>query len=259
MIIALVSFATALVTGVLLGKAFFTAQTLSDSISREVHHESLSMQRKRYRHQLLTLHNKAQKKLIAQRKKIADQGRQIKAVRSEPRNGGSVKEFYDGKLVESLRVEIVVLRENLEARDERLGELNLELRESQVRAQELLNNLNAWKNRVGPLTKKLHEQRTLIDGITGSQSPSEPAEFNPRTGKRPDDLKKIRGIGPALERRLHTTGVSQFRQIAEMSAQDLSDLAGKISISPAVAERGKWIQQARTLQDLANSSIQTPA
>ena len=273
LIIALVSFATALVTGVLLSKAFFTAQNLKDSISRDVHHESLSNQRKRYRKQLLTLHNKAQKKLTAQREKISDQNRKIGAIESASGRTNSTKEFYDAKHVESLYVEIAVLRENLDTRDERVGALEMEIRENHVKAQELLTNLNAWKNRVSPLMKKLHEQRELIDGMRGSKAPEESSEIQEtaeshggeengteaRSEDRSDDLKKIRGIGPALERRLNTTGVRRFEQIAEMSEEDLMDLAAKISISPAVAERGKWIQQARSLQDVERSPVVRPA
>lgn len=271
LIIALVSFATALVAGLLLSKAFFTAQSLKDSVSRDIHHESLSKQRKRYRKQLLTLHNKAQKKITVMRKKIADRDRKIDALESASGSTNSTKEFYDAKHVESLHVEIAVLRENLETRDERIAVLDIEIRENHIKALELQNNLNAWKVRISPLTKKLHEQRELIDRIQTSAEPHEINELDDTVAlnqankidspveDRPDDLKKIRGIGPVLERRLNTTGVSRFEQIAEMSTQDLMDLATRISISPAVAQRDNWIQQARSLQNLVDSSIQSSA
>jgi predicted flap endonuclease-1-like 5' DNA nuclease/uncharacterized membrane protein len=271
LIIALVSFATALVAGLLLSKAFFTAQSLKDSVSRDIHHESLSKQRKRYRKQLLTLHNKAQKKITVMRKKIADRDRKIDALESASGSTNSTKEFYDAKHVESLHVEIAVLRENLETRDERIAVLDIEIRENHIKALELQNNLNAWKVRISPLTKKLHEQRELIDRIQASAEPHEINELDDTVAlnqankidspveDRPDDLKKIRGIGPVLERRLNTTGVSRFEQIAEMSTQDLMDLAARISIPPAVAQRDNWIQQARSLQNLVDSSIQPSA
>ena len=271
LIIALVSFATALVAGLLLSKAFFTAQSLKDSVSRDIHHESLSKQRKRYRKQLLTLHNKAQKKITVMRKKIADRDRKIDALESASGSTNSTKEFYDAKHVESLHVEIAVLRENLETRDERIAVLDIEIRENHIKALELQNNLNAWKVRISPLTKKLHEQRELIDRIQTSAEPHEINELDDTVAlnqankidspveDRPDDLKKIRGIGPVLERRLNTTGVSRFEQIAEMSTQDLMELAARISISPAVAERDNWIQQARSLQNLVDSSVQSSA
>ncbi len=271
LIIALVSFAAALVTGLLLSKAFFTAQSLKDSVSRDIHHESLSKQRKRYRKQLLTLHNKAQKKITVMRKKIADRDRKIDALESASGSTNSTKEFYDAKHVESLHVEIAVLRENLETRDERIAVLDIEIRENHIKALELQNNLNAWKVRISPLTKKLHEQRELIDRIQTSAEPHEINELDDTVAlnqankidspveDRPDDLKKIRGIGPVLERRLNTTGVSRFEQIAEMSTRDLMELAARISISPAVAQRDNWIQQARSLQNLVDSSVQSSA
>lgn len=269
LIIALVSFATALVAGVLLGKAFFTASALNDAVNRDAHHRSLSNQRKRYRKQLVLLHTKAQDKLAAQRKKIAKLAQVVEALQAAPEQIESNKEFYDGKVVESLRVEIAVLRENLGGRDARVGELELEIQDGHVKAQELLTNLNTWKNRVAPLTIKLDEQRKLIDSMTvqagKSAQPMTPGEATSteeadvtevRIPDRPDDLKKIRGIGPALERRLNTSGVSRFEQIAGLSAQDLSDLAEKISISPLIAEREKWIQQARTLTTVEKPALQ---
>jgi predicted flap endonuclease-1-like 5' DNA nuclease len=263
LIIALVSFATALVAGVLLSKAFFTAAVLNDAVSREAHYQSLSNQRKRYRKQLITLHNRAQQKLSAQREKIADLSRKIEAVQENPHTRSTNKEFYDGKLVETLRVEIGVLRENLETRDERIGILDIEIKESHVKAQELLTSVNTWKERVTPLTKKLEEQRKIIDAVEGqsknpdeASSDEESSEQENRIPNQPDDLKKIRGIGPALERRLNTRGVNRFEQIASMSEQDLSDLATDISVSPAVAERENWIAQARSLHDVATSTAQ---
>jgi predicted flap endonuclease-1-like 5' DNA nuclease len=266
LIIALVSFATALVAGVLLSKAFFTAAVLNDAVSREAHYQSLSKQRKRYRKQLITLHNRAQRKLSAQREKITDLGREIEALRKIPHTSSANKEFYDGKLVESLRVEISVLRENLEARDERIGILGIEIQESYVKAQELLTSVNTWKDRVTPLTKKLEEQRKIIDGVEDqskipveASSGEESSEPENRILNQPDDLKKIRGIGPALERRLNTRGVNRFEQIASMTEQDLSDLAAEISVSPSVAEREIWFALARSLHDVATSTAQPSA
>ena len=268
LIIALVSFATALVAGLLLGKAFFTAQSLKDSVSRDLHYGSLKKQRNRYRKQLLALHEKAQKKIAVLRERIARRDRKIEALESASDDTNSTQKFYDAKHVESLRVEIAVLRENLGTRDERIGVLDIEIRESHIRAQELLDDLNAWKERVSPLTKKLHEQRELIDSIQHSADPQaneipdatiETNEIDYPVENRRDDLKKIRGIGPALERRLNTTGVSRFEQIADMSTQDLMNLARKISISPVVAERDNWIEQARSLQNGTKSPLQPSA
>jgi len=278
LIIALVSFATALVAGLLLSKAFFTTRNLKDSVTRKVHYESLGKQRARYRNQLVILHNKAREKISALRKKITAQQREIDVLEASRPNNNSTRAFYDAKYVESLRVEIAVLRENLESRDDRIGVLNLEIRENHVNAQKLLTNLNAWKNRVAPLTRKMHEQRELIDSIQNFQEQEDHSEFDTATHDKdatefdsqeiedqeirtdsqveiqPDDLKKIRGIGPALERRLNTTGVSRFQQLAELSERELSDLAEKISVSPTVAERDQWVQQARSLQSLGESA-----
>jgi len=60
-----------------------------------------------------------------------------------------------------------------------------------------------------------------------------------------DNLKRIRGIGPVLERMLNRLGIYQYRQIAAWSADDvlyfdeqLKDFRGRI-------ERDDWIRNAR--------------
>lgn len=64
-----------------------------------------------------------------------------------------------------------------------------------------------------------------------------------------DDLKLIRGVRLALERRFHEAGIHTFAQIAEMTPAELavyfSDLPG---LSAHRIEEKDWIGQARELQ-----------
>ncbi len=64
-----------------------------------------------------------------------------------------------------------------------------------------------------------------------------------------DDLKLIRGIGPALERRFHEAGIQTFSQIAAMTPEELavyfSDLTGLSAHRIAQAD---WVGQARQLE-----------
>lgn len=63
-----------------------------------------------------------------------------------------------------------------------------------------------------------------------------------------DDLKKINGIGPAVEHRLHRVGIFTFAQLAALSSADVA--APLIDLTGLTAERinkQDWIGQARRL------------
>lgn len=63
---------------------------------------------------------------------------------------------------------------------------------------------------------------------------------------RPDDLKKIKGIGPKLELVLHENGVYHFRQIAAWNARSIAIMNERLSFRGRI-EREKWVSQAKAL------------
>lgn len=67
----------------------------------------------------------------------------------------------------------------------------------------------------------------------------------PRNGA-PDDLTKVKGIGPKSIDKLHMFGVFHFDQIAAWNLDNARWIGAAIS-APGRVERGKWIQQARDL------------
>lgn len=71
----------------------------------------------------------------------------------------------------------------------------------------------------------------------------------PDLSGEPDDLRQIKGIGPAIERVLNSLGVYRYADLAGLTPESLSDLMkAKIpAISPQRIERNDWIGQARTL------------
>jgi predicted flap endonuclease-1-like 5' DNA nuclease len=62
-----------------------------------------------------------------------------------------------------------------------------------------------------------------------------------------DDLKRIKGIGPAIEKTLNELGVFSFRQIADMSEYDIDRVARKLKGFHSRIYREDWIGQAREL------------
>ena len=63
-----------------------------------------------------------------------------------------------------------------------------------------------------------------------------------------DDLKLIKGVGPAIEKTLNSLGVYRFNQIAEMSEYDIDRVAQQLRGFRSRIYREDWIGQARTLQ-----------
>lgn len=79
----------------------------------------------------------------------------------------------------------------------------------------------------------------LVDQITGG-------------GER-DDLKQIRGVGPAIEKTLNEMGIRRFEQVAAMSEYDINRIAHRLKGFHSRIYREDWIGQARELRDRKGS------
>jgi len=66
-----------------------------------------------------------------------------------------------------------------------------------------------------------------------------------QTAKRKDDLKQIKGIGPAAERKLNEAGVSTFTDLARLTTQELQNILG--SSKRVTQNAGAMISQAKKL------------
>ena len=64
-----------------------------------------------------------------------------------------------------------------------------------------------------------------------------------------DNLKLIKGIGPAIEKTLIEMGICRFNQIAEMSEYDIDRVAHRLKGFRSRIYREDWIGQARELHD----------
>ena len=62
-----------------------------------------------------------------------------------------------------------------------------------------------------------------------------------------DDLKEIMGIGPFLEKKLYAIGIYTFRQIANLTKEDIDTVNDIIEFFPGRIERDNWVRQAAEL------------
>jgi len=129
-----------------------------------------------------------------------------------------------------------------------IGNLSEQITKSMQKAIETQQQLwGQWFNEMGALgasggavpaadTKK--EKRAAAKSKPAAVA-AEPASA--------DDLKKISGIGPGLEKKLNDAGITTLKQIAELSDADVADLEERIIRFSGRIKREQWVEQAKKL------------
>ncbi len=64
--------------------------------------------------------------------------------------------------------------------------------------------------------------------------------------KEPDDLKKLSGVGPVLEKKLNEAGITTYAQVASWKAKDIEKFDEELSFKGRI-EREGWVDQAKKL------------
>jgi predicted flap endonuclease-1-like 5' DNA nuclease len=95
------------------------------------------------------------------------------------------------------------------------------------------------------LAKSLPEQAGAVDG-EARHAGRRPYGLAAPLGGQPDDLKRIRGIGPQNEGRLHGLGIWHFTQIRVWSEENVKWVGSYLAFSGRI-DREKWVDQAREL------------
>jgi predicted flap endonuclease-1-like 5' DNA nuclease len=74
-----------------------------------------------------------------------------------------------------------------------------------------------------------------------------PADGSPSAASRGyEDLKRIRGIGVLIEKKLNSLGVTRYDQIASWTKDDIERFSDKLDFKGRI-ERENWVEQARIL------------
>jgi small subunit ribosomal protein S2 len=82
-------------------------------------------------------------------------------------------------------------------------------------------------------------------GKDKKRKPSMTPLFDPPEGDA-DDLKKITGVGPTLEEKLHDLGITKLSQIANFSDEDIEKVDEALNFKGRIT-RDDWVGQARGL------------
>ena len=109
------------------------------------------------------------------------------------------------------------------------------------------------KRRKGYRKKNGHRQeftQIQISGISanGKASKKEEPKKEKAASKEGDDLTKISGIGPVFAKELGALGYTTFKQIAELTEAQITEIAEKIDgVSEDMIANDEWIKQANDL------------
>ena len=79
-----------------------------------------------------------------------------------------------------------------------------------------------------------------------AEQPAEQPAAPEAGGSAPDDLKRIKGVGPKLEATLNRLGIFHYHQIAGWSAAEAASVDGRLKARGRIARDG-WIEQAKAL------------
>ncbi|MFO0745244.1 MAG: hypothetical protein U1F43_06130 [Myxococcota bacterium] len=95
----------------------------------------------------------------------------------------------------------------------------------------------------GPPPMQVEENERTVAFVL-PEGLDEDAEERRRDGT--DDLKMIKGIGPATEKRLKGAGITKWAQVAELKDSDLPAIADLLKVS--VDKIKPWVEQAKALR-----------
>ncbi|MBI6630021.1 50S ribosomal protein L21 [Pontibaca salina] len=89
---------------------------------------------------------------------------------------------------------------------------------------------------------------SVAAAATSDAAPAKAAKAAPKKADDAggDDLKKLSGVGPVLEQKLHDAGVTSFAQIAGWTDADVAAMNEKLSFKGRI-EREGWVEQAKEL------------
>ena len=178
------------------------------------------------------------------------------------------KIFNLSRELENWQDRLPPLIERYQKRNEDAEALEAELEDARARIVALESMLGSDQTRVEPV-----DPQAMTDGLDASndaidETSSVVVEFDEieaqaensadqshedvdslLNGNSRDNLKLIKGVGPAIEKTLNEMGILRFSQIAEMSEYEIDRVAHRLKGFRSRIYREDWIGQARDLYD----------
>lgn len=143
------------------------------------------------------------------------------------------------------------LPQTLAEREQEINRLQAQLDRVEQEKNQELSALSAEIKRRDATIEDLRKQ--LVDAKSRPKPAATRAQPVKRPARKPlsapprekDDLKRIYGIGPVMERLLNELGVTSFEQIARFTSKDLERVAAALQSFPDRIRRDDWIGGAK--------------
>ena len=165
------------------------------------------------------------------------------------------KIFQLSRELESWHQRLPPLLERYRSRNEEASLLEDDLAAARRRIEQLEAQINDNQTRIEPV----QDPDTLTNGLDASNDDTESealdvSQLAEQFGEQDqhdlrDDLKQIKGVGPAIEKTLNDMGIFRFQQIADMTEYDIDRVAERLKGFHSRIYRENWIGQARELKD----------
>lgn len=95
------------------------------------------------------------------------------------------------------------------------------------------------------ITDAIREKNVAAAQAPAAEAEPAPSQSSDAEGPH-DDLKRIRGIGVLIEKRLNALGVGRYDQIANWTSGDIDRISRSLEFKGRI-ERENWVEQARIL------------
>ncbi len=109
--------------------------------------------------------------------------------------------------------------------------------------EDLRNENASLREYIRSLETKLQPKSLESKSVRRTVAQPEPVQ----TGTAKDDLKVIKGIGPAIEKKLNNAGIHTFDALAQLTAEELENILGNtrrlVKEDDLIAQAGRLAQQ----------------
>ncbi len=101
--------------------------------------------------------------------------------------------------------------------------------------------------RSGPSPEPAPAVSTPVDVVATAVDVPPPSTIRPAPEGPPDDLSRMKGVGPKLVELLHGLGVTHFSQIAAWTDEEVAAIDPHLGAFSGRIRQDRWVEQARYL------------
>jgi len=169
------------------------------------------------------------------------------------RRAGSSPSDDDGTELRRLQAELTSKQQQNEKYLQQIDDLETRLRKRPTSSNEA--QISRESESAAVQTPASHPTQSSDSSATQTTNTQKNTSGDTKNAKAPvqalftrpsqtDDLKKIKGIGPVMERTLNQLGVSTFEQLSKFTQQDVERVSDALAVFPGRIERDQWVAQA---------------